>query len=136
MRNATFESGHNFANQVIDCEHSLLSLLSSSSRGKASRTPAPGILGEEKHDKRLGFLAPAFAISFRGSTNSGKRKNRDCSQSNQVTGVGFSNFHFCVLFNYIYNGIVYATNNWPKSSTMSANITLPSVIYNRGTKGD
>ena len=50
----------------VDWEQSLYFLLSSLSRGKTSRTPVRGNLGKEK----LGFRAPVFAMSFRGSTNS------------------------------------------------------------------
>ena len=53
----------------LDYEQSLFFLLSSSSRGKTSRTPARGNLGKAKQEKR-GFRAPVFVMSFRGSTNS------------------------------------------------------------------
>ena len=65
----------------LDSEQSLFSLLSSSSRGKTSRIPARGNLGEEKQAifhaslvfPRVGFRAPEFAMSFRGSTNSRRK---------------------------------------------------------------
>ena len=39
-------------NSSVDCEQSLFFLLSSSSRGKTSRTPARGNLGKEKQEKQ------------------------------------------------------------------------------------
>ena len=66
----------------IDCEQSLFFCLSSSSRGKTSRTPARRNLGEEKQEKREKYFShfswfssskfprAGVPLSFRGSTNS------------------------------------------------------------------
>ena len=103
----------------IDCEQSLFFFLSSSSRGKTSRTPARRNLGEEKQEKRekyfsrfSWFSSPKFPragvpLSFRGSTNSrekiGTARSLDKILGNlscdvltiyfQVTGMNF-NLHY------------------------------------------
>ena len=72
--------------RTSDCEQSLVFLLSSSSRGKTSRTPVRGNLGEEKQ-LILIFLAQVSARRYLGCLSAARRtqeENRDYSQSRRM----------------------------------------------------